>query len=152
PPPRAVSRRGGGAWPRSRAREGRGGGWGMLASSPAPLGLPAPAGGPRAPGRTPSRGSARPLSAAVPESSAPPRAPAARAAAPGGGRLDREQVIGGGLADLRPLGGGERGEVLVLFRLGRLVLLAHPVQPRLAFCSRRRVPVQPGEVVLWPGV
>src|SRR5215472_11976073 len=51
-----------------------------------------------------------------------------------GGRLDREQVIGGGPADLRQLGRGERGELLVLFRLGRLILLADPVQPRLAFC------------------
>jgi hypothetical protein len=38
--------------------------------------------------------------------------------------------------------------VLVLFRLGRLVVLAGPVQPGLPF----RVAVQPGEIVVPPGV
>src|SRR6516225_1723774 len=46
---------------------------------------------------------------------------------------------------------GERVEVLVLVRLGRAVLLAHPVQPRLAFLRRHRVPVQPARSSPGPG-
>jgi hypothetical protein len=77
----------------------------------------------------------------------PRRAGLARSAPPGGGRLDREQLIGGRVADLGQLLLGERGVVLVLFRLGRLVELAGPVQPAVPF----RVTVQPGQVV-WPRV
>ena len=79
----------------------------------------------------------------------------ARAAPPGAGRLDREQLIGGGLADLGQLLRGERFEAPVLVRLVlavALVLLAQPVQGCLAFLRGHRVAVQPGEVVVSPGV
>ena len=77
------------------------------------------------------------------------------AAPPGGGRLHGEQLIGRRLADLRQLLRGERFEAPVLVRLVlavALVLLAEPVQACLAFLRGHRVAVQPGEVVVPPGV
>jgi len=71
-----------------------------------------------------------------------------RAAPPGAGRLDGEQLIGGSLADLGELLRRERIEVLVLLFLRRLVVLAGQVQPGLPF----RVAVQPGEILVPPRV
>jgi hypothetical protein len=89
-------------------------------------------------------------SAALVPGRSPPRAPP-----PGGGRLHGQQLIGGGLADLGQLLRRERLDVLVLVLLllaVALVPLAQPVQRRLALGRGHRVAVQPGEVVVWPGV
>ena len=56
----------------------------------------------------------------------------ARAAPPGGGRLHGQQLVGGSLADLGELLRGERSEVRELLRLGRVVVLAGPVQPAVS--------------------
>jgi hypothetical protein len=64
----------------------------------------------------------------------------------------REQLIGGGLADLRQLVRGERLEVLELLVLGRLVVLADPVQPRLALLRRHRIRTRPRGNIIPPRV
>ena len=79
----------------------------------------------------------------------------AGSAPPGRGRLHGEQLIGRRRLDLGELLGGERLDVPVLVRLifgVALVLLAEPVQRCRALGGGHRVAVQPGEVVVWPGV
>jgi hypothetical protein len=76
----------------------------------------------------------------------------AGSAPPGCGRFHVEQFVGGGLANLREFVRGEQIEVLELLRLRRLVLLAHPVQPRLPFGCRHRIRARPGGIIVPPRV
>jgi hypothetical protein len=78
----------------------------------------------------------------------PRRAGLARAAPAGAGRYDGEQLIGGRLADPGQLLRGQRSVVLAFPCQRRLVVLAGQLQPGLPF----RVAVQPGEILVPPGV
>ena len=79
----------------------------------------------------------------------PRRAGLPRAPPPGGGGLDREQLIGGRLLDLGQLPGGEGLEgPVILVLAGGLIVLTGPGQPVLSL----RVAVQPGEILVPPGV